>query len=128
MAIIACPSCEKLISSRTMLCPYCGFQRGEVTEADLKEFRRRKLRDRIYHLKMSSYAALTLLVAAFGWYLQATRWFQHPSTIGPYIVFAVGTLAYLVIRVLLFRSKMALRKLLLLLDTNDLNFLMMAGD
>ena len=113
MAIIACPNCEKLISSRTMLCPYCGFQRGEVAEDELKEFRRRELRDRIYHLKMSSYAALTLLIAAFGWYLQATQWFQHQSSIGPYILFIVGALSYLVIRVLSFRSKLDLRKLLL---------------
>jgi hypothetical protein len=113
MAIIACPSCEKLISNRTMLCPYCGFQQGEVAEEDLKEFRRRKLRDRIYHLKMSSYAALTLLIAAFGWYLHVTQWFQFQSSVGPYILFAVGALSYLVIRVFLFRSKMALRRLLL---------------
>ena len=95
-----------------MLCPYCGFQRGEIAEEDMKEFRRRKLRDRIYHLKMSSYAALTLLIAAFGWYLQATHWFQHRSSIGPYILFIVGALSYLVIRVLLFRSKLDLKKLL----------------
>jgi hypothetical protein len=113
MAIIACPDCEKLISSHTMLCPYCGFQRGEVAEEDLKEFRRRRLRDRIYRLKMISYAALTLLVAAFGWYLQDTAWFQQRASIGPYLLFAVGALSYFVIRVFLFRSKIALRKMVL---------------
>ena len=112
MAIVDCPKCKKLISSRTKLCPYCGFQQGEVDEEDLKEYRRRKLRDRIYHLKMSSYAALTLLIAAFGWYLQSTQWFQQPSTIGPYLLFSIGALAYMTIRVLLFRAKSALRKLL----------------
>ena len=113
MAIIACPKCEKLISSQTMLCPYCGFQRDEIAEEDLKEFRRRKLRDRIYHLKMTSYAALTLLIAAFGWYLQSTQWFQQQSAIGPYLLFILGAVSYLVVRVLLFRAKIALRKLLL---------------
>ena len=61
---------------------------------------------------MTSYAALTLLIAAFGWYLHATQWFQVRSSIGPYILFAIGALSYFVIRIFLFRSKMALRKLL----------------
>ena len=112
MAIVACPKCEKLISSRVSLCPYCGFVLGEVSEEDLKEQRRRKMRDRIYRLKMISYAALTLLIAAFGWYLNATQWFQQRSSIGPYILFAVGALAYFVVRIFLFRAKISLRKLL----------------
>ena len=111
MAIISCPSCDKPISSRTTLCPHCGFQRGEVSEEQLKELRRRKLRDRIYQLKMASYAALTLLVAAFGWYLAETDGFQHRSSNGPYIMFIVGSVFYLGIRVYLFKFKMALKKL-----------------
>jgi len=112
MAIISCPDCNKNISSHTMLCPYCGFQRGEVAEEQLKEFRRRKLRDRIYHLKMASYAALTLLVAAFGWYLVDTSEFQHmASSIGPFILFIVGSVCYLVIRIYLYKFKKALSKL-----------------
>lgn len=111
MAIVSCPSCSKSISSRTMLCPHCGFQRGEVEEEQLKEFRRRKLRDRIYHLKMASYAALTLLIGAFGWYLADTDGFQHRSSIGPYIMFAIGSVFYLGIRVYLYKFKIALRKL-----------------
>ena len=51
MAIVSCSSCDKLISSHTRLCPHCGFQLGDVAEEDLREFRRRKLRDRVYHLK-----------------------------------------------------------------------------
>ena len=111
MTILGCPKCEKLISSRTALCPYCGFEQGEASEEDLKEYRRRKMRDRIYRLKMTSYLALTLLIAAFGWYLQATQWFQQRSSIGPYILFAIGAFAYFVVRVFLFRAKVALRKL-----------------
>lgn len=111
MAIISCPSCEKFISSHTTLCPYCGFQRGEVSEAQLTELRRRKLRDRIYHLKMTSYAALALLIAASGWFLVETASFQHIPSIGPYILFLVGTVAYLVIRVYLYKFKVALKKL-----------------
>lgn len=111
MTILTCPGCEKLISSRTNLCPYCGFQRGEVTEEELKEFRRRKLRDRVYHLKMASYAALSLLIAAFAWYMKETGGFQHRSSMGPYLLFSVGAFAYLVIRIYLYRFKAALRKL-----------------
>ena len=111
MAIISCPECEKYISSHTSLCPYCGFKRGEVAQKQLKEFRRRKLRDRIYHLKMTSYAALALLIAAFGWFLVGTENLQHMSSIGPYLLFSVGSLCYLVIRLYLYRAKAALRKL-----------------
>jgi len=111
MAIVNCPKCDKSISSRTMLCPYCGFQRGEVAEDELREQRRRKLRDRIYHLKLISYVALTLLVAAFGWYMMDTSGFQHRATAGPYVLSTIGAAAYLVIRVYLFMAKAALRKI-----------------
>ena len=111
MAIISCPSCDKSISTQTMLCPYCGFQRGEVEEEQLQEFRRRTIRDRIYHLKMASYAALTLLVAAFGWYLEDTSGLQHRSSAGPYIMFTVGAACYMDIRVYLYKAKSAMRKL-----------------
>ena len=94
-----------------MLCPYCGFQRGEVAEEQLIEFRRRKLRDRIYHLKMASYAALMMLIGAFGWYMVDTSGFQVRSSIGPFILFAVGAVCYLVIRIYLYQFKVALRKL-----------------
>jgi len=111
MAIISCPSCNKPISNRTNLCPYCGFERGEVAEEELKEFRRRKLRDRIYHLKMFSYAALTLLLIAFAWYLAETAGFQHRSSMGPYLLFALGGICYSVIRAYLYKARADLRKL-----------------
>jgi hypothetical protein len=111
MAIISCPDCDKNVSSQTTLCPYCGFQRGEVAEEQLKEFRRRKLRDRIYHLKMTSYAALALLIAAVAWYLVDTSSFQRRASMGPYILFFTGALCYLVIRLYLYKFKAALRKL-----------------
>jgi hypothetical protein len=111
MAIISCPGCNKPISSRSNLCPYCGFERGEVAEEQLKEFRRRKLRDRIYHLKMLSYAALTVLLIAFGWYVVETSGFQYRSSPGPYLLFAVGGVCYSVVRVYLYKYKADLRKL-----------------
>ena len=68
MALINCPSCRKRISNVLNICPHCGFALGEVTEDQIREFERRKQRDRVYHLKMTSYAVMTLFVAAFGWY------------------------------------------------------------
>lgn len=94
-----------------MLCPYCGFQRGEVAEEQLKELRRRKIRDRIYRLKMVSYIALTFLAAAFGWYMVNTSGFQHRASMGPYVLFTIGAAFYLVIRVYLFMAKSALKKI-----------------
>jgi FtsH-binding integral membrane protein len=94
-----------------MLCPYCGFQRGEVAEEELKELRRRKIRDRIYRLKMTSYVALTLLAAAFGWYMVDTSGFQHRASIGPYVLFTIGAAFYLVIRVYQFMAKATLKKI-----------------
>jgi len=75
MAIIACPDCGKKISSRAAICSYCGFQLGEVTEQDLKVFKARKLRDARYRLNMLSYAVITVLLAAFGWYWWDSRGF-----------------------------------------------------
>lgn len=60
---------------------------------------------------MASYAALTLLVGAFGWYLAETSGFQYTSSAGPYILFTIGAACYLIIRVYLYRFKAALRKL-----------------
>jgi len=111
VAIVNCPKCDKNISSLTLVCPYCGFERGEVAEDELQETRRRKIRDRIYHLKMASYAALALLLAAIAWYMKDTDGFQHRASVGPYILFTIGAAIYLVIRVLLFRFDSALKKI-----------------
>lgn len=94
-----------------MLCPYCGFQRGEVAEERLMEFRRRKLRDRIYHLKMTSYAALALLITAFGWYLVDSPTFQKSPSIGPFVLFFASVFGYLAVRIFLFKAKAALKRL-----------------
>jgi hypothetical protein len=105
MSIIACPECGKKISSRASLCSYCGFELGEVSEEDREVFRARKLRDRIYHLNMWSYAAITVFVAGFGWYWWNSEGFVNPPTPGPFIVMAVAALGYLVVRAFLFRAR-----------------------
>lgn len=111
MAIVNCPKCDSKISSRTTLCPYCGFLRGEAAEEALQEFRRRKLRDRVYHLKMTSYAALTLLLAAFAWYLADMSGFRERALMGPYVLSTIGAVGYLIARVYLYKSKVALKKI-----------------
>jgi len=111
MAIITCPKCDSRVSSQIRICPQCGFQRGEVDEDELREFRRRELRDRIYRLKMASYAALTLLLVAFGWYWVETQSFRYRSPMGPYVLFAIGAMAYFAVRIFLFKFNRALRKI-----------------
>lgn len=105
MTLIACPECSKKISSRTAICAYCGFQLGDVTEADLEVFRARKLRDRIYRLNMTSYAVITVFVVAFGWYWLDSSGFSEASSVGPFILMGISALAYLVVRGFLFRSR-----------------------
>jgi len=111
MSIIKCPNCDKPVSSLIRLCPYCGFQRGEVSDEELREFRRRKLRDHVYHVQMTSYAVITLFLAAFGWYWFDTGGFRHPSSTGPVVALAMTSVAYLAIRVYLYRMRSALRKI-----------------
>jgi hypothetical protein len=105
MSIVCCPECNKQISSRAALCNYCGFQLGEVTEQDLEIFRARKLRDRIYRLNMISYGAITVFIAGFAWYWWDSRGFSQLSSIGPFILMGLAAIAYLAVRVLLFRAR-----------------------
>lgn len=106
MSITACPECKKNISSRAAICNYCGYQLGEVTEADLQIFRARRLRDRIYRLNMISYAVITVFVAAFGWYWWDSGGFIRQSSTGPFILMGLAAFAYLVVRGFLFRSRL----------------------
>jgi len=111
MAIIACPGCGKRISSISPLCPHCGFERGEVDDEQVTEFRRRQLRERIYRLKMFSYVAITLMLAGFGWYWFGGGAFGERTEMGPIVLVALGAVAYVVVRVLLFNARRALRGL-----------------
>ncbi len=98
------------MSSKAPLCPNCGFERGEVSEEQLEELGRRRLRDRIYRLKMGSYAAISLLLAGAGWYFYQASQLELRPTVGPLCLVAVGAVAYVVVRALLFKSKRELKK------------------
>lgn len=106
-----CSACDQDVPSKADVCPNCGLKLDEPNETRIIEQRRRKLRDNIYHYRMSSYLALALLIAAFGWFLVGSGNLTAPPSSGPYILFAIGAVIYLVIRVLLFKCKFALRKL-----------------
>jgi zinc-ribbon domain len=105
MSIIACPECGKNISSRAVICSHCGVELGEVTEQDLAVFRARRLRDRIYHLNMISYAVITLFLGGFGWYWWDSSGFTQPPTAGPFVLMGLAGAAYIVVRALLFRNR-----------------------
>lgn len=109
--IINCPNCRKQISSRATLCSYCGEVLGEVSEEQMQEYARRRLRDRIYYLKMASYTCITILVAACAWYWWESADFSRLPSAIPVVLVSVGTIGYVVVRVLLFRARRQYRKL-----------------
>lgn len=110
--IVNCPNCNKQISSQAALCSHCGFAVGSVSDEEFREYKRRKLRDRLYHLKMTSYAVISAFLAAFGWYWWDSSGFQEASTRGPVLALAVCAVAYLVVRIFLFLARRKMRKLL----------------
>jgi len=60
---------------------------------------------------MASYSVITLFLAAFTWYWMDTDGFRQQSTAGPVILLAITSVAYLGLRVFLYRAKKVLRKL-----------------
>ena len=95
------------------MCPGCGFTTGEVSEEQLEVFRLRRLRDELYHLNMTSYSVITVFVGGFGWYWWDSGGFQYLASSGPFILMGLAAVAYLVVRVMLFRNRQkqkALRK------------------
>ncbi len=112
MAIINCPGCGKKITEISPKCPHCGFMRGQEEDDRQKELSRRRLRDHVYHLKMTSYAVITLFLAAFGWYWWETAGFVEQSPMGPVLLLAFVSVAYLAVRILLFRARKKQKQLL----------------
>ncbi|MFT5141006.1 MAG: hypothetical protein ACI9H8_002419 [Lysobacterales bacterium] len=111
MAIINCPGCGKKTTELSSKCPHCGFVRGQEKDERIVELQRRKMRDHLYHLKMTSYGVITLFLAAFGWYWWGTAGFLEQSPKGPIVMLAVVSAGYMVLRVLMFRVKRSLKQL-----------------
>ncbi|MEM1412287.1 MAG: hypothetical protein AAGH19_08000 [Pseudomonadota bacterium] len=108
--IINCPNCGKPMSSKAAICPHCAFERGEASDEQLEEFARRRLRDRIYRLKMASYTAITLLLSAAGWYFYEASDLDLEPSAGPLLLVAVGSVAYVITRALLFKARRDLKR------------------
>jgi len=105
MTAISCPECGKKVSSRAPICPFCGHEHGEATDEDRAIFRARRLRERIYRLNLISYFVIALLLGGFGWFWWESAGFSRMSSFGPFAAIAVTAVAYLVVRVLLFRAR-----------------------
>jgi hypothetical protein len=105
MSIVTCPKCGNKVSSLAKLCLHCGAQRGEPDGERALVFRQRQAREKVYHLNMTSYAIITVFLAAFGWYWWETSGFQRPTSAGPYILMGLSAFAYLIVRVLLFQAR-----------------------
>ena len=93
------------MSSQAPLCPKCGYQRGDASPEEIEAASRRRLRDKVYRLRMMSYVAITVFVAGFGWYWWDTDGFVAASSTPPLVTMAVGAIAYLVVRVMLFSAR-----------------------
>lgn len=109
--IVNCPQCRKPISNQAKVCPHCGVERGELSDEQITELERRRLRDRIYRLKMGNYAAISVLLAAAGWYFYETANMNFAPSTGPLVLVGIGVVLYVIMRGLLFQSKRQLRRL-----------------
>ncbi|MDA3934701.1 MAG: hypothetical protein PF630_10325 [Gammaproteobacteria bacterium] len=75
MALIACQQCRKRISSLAEQCPHCGYssqlsQSGSA--ADLAALRLKQLKLWRYRVRMGSYTAMALMLAAvIAWWLDS---------------------------------------------------------
>ena len=105
MSIIACPKCGSKISSLAKMCLHCGHVRNNVGDDESPELRQRELRDKVYHLKMTSYAVLAVLIAGFCWFWWGSSGFQHATSRGPFILMGLSAAAYVIVRGLLFRAQ-----------------------
>lgn len=106
MSIIPCPSCGKRISSLAPICDHCGHHEGRAEKSDLKRFHARQLRKQIYRLNMATYAIMTAVIIAFAWHLVVTGGLETAATSrGPFYLMMASAVAYLVVRIMLFRAK-----------------------
>ena len=111
MSIVSCPQCGNKISSLAKICLHCGSKQSDFDGEQSPVFRQRQAREKVYHLKMTTYAVLTALLAAFAWYWWESSGFEQRSSAGPFIVMGLSGFAYVIVRVLLFRAQRTLKEL-----------------
>ena len=105
MSIVTCSKCGSKISSMAKMCLHCGHLRTGVADEQSLVFRQRQIRDRIYHLRMTSYSVLAVILAAFGWFWWESGGFEHRTSQRPFILMGLGGLAYLVVRTLIYQAQ-----------------------
>jgi hypothetical protein len=111
MSIVSCPKCGNKISSLAKICLHCGHLRTEADDDESLVFRQRQVRDRIYHLKMTSYAVMAVFLAAFSWYWWESDGFIRHSSSGPWILMGLSAFGYLIVRALLYQAQRKQRQL-----------------
>ena len=110
MALIKCPACRVKMSSVAKVCPKCGFSHDKEAQIDpeqVKLFQRRQFRDRMFHLRMFSYVAMSITMAgALPMLWDYIRGIEESDPIvmlehwGIYAI-SVGFILYVVIRVMM---------------------------
>ena len=99
------------MSSNAAFCSRCGYTEGEMSEEQMQVMHSRRLRERIYHLSMVSYAVISVFVGGFGWFWWSSGGFEHRPGSGPFILMTITAIAYLVVRGLLFRCRQQRKEL-----------------
>lgn len=94
------------------MCLHCGRVRADLGDEQSLVMRQRRIRDKIYHLKMTSYAVMAVFLAAFSWYWWDSAGFVQPSSAGPFILMGLSGLAYMIVRALVFRAQRTQKELM----------------
>jgi hypothetical protein len=87
------------------MCLHCGYVQTEMGDEQSLVLRQRRIRDKIYHLKMTSYAVMAVFLGAFSWYWWDSAGFVQPSSAGPFVLMGLSGLAYMIVRALVFQAQ-----------------------
>ena len=111
MSLVACVQCGKQISSQALMCLHCGTVKSDITDDQQLTLNKRKIREKIYHLNMFSYAVMTVFGVGFAWYWVQSGGFFLPTGKGPFYVMGSMVLVYLGVRVMLVKAQREQRAL-----------------
>ena len=113
MSLIKCPSCQKQISNKAVVCPHCdsNFNSDEDDLKRLKVLNFRKYRDKMYRYKMLTFTAMAIavigLVPMLWTYAKAIDYgfnARFANHWGIYLVI-LGFALYVVVRALMYATK-----------------------